>query len=357
MRKLALMSVILALLLVSAGSVVAQDDTDDDTTTGPQSTVSIFFVTCETQAVMNLAGTMQEGFDVYFQIFPLAGGLGDPVTLLRRINAEGEYTFSEIVPYPEGVTVPAASFGSAYVSISVAGDPDNSVYNEFVDDIQDGCGDPLYPLGISVDTSSTVSAPTDDGSRGPGTNSEGTSTILSPFGGVLNPGYIPPLKPIATIGTRDEFELVRQDTPGLIFAECDAYPVAEPGLIYDSDEVIIFWSWFAETEEQVIDHINNANYSVTYYQVLELPNVIRTTVREIDGLFWVFYYSNVGNLLPGQYWIEYKLSWDTAISDGFAEFGPGTDTPLIQTGCSFDVFENPNGITVNHNTWPYRLSD
>ena len=31
----------------------------------------------------------------------------------------------------------------------------------------------------------------------------------------------------------------RQGTPGLVFAECDAYPMAEPGMLYDNDNITV----------------------------------------------------------------------------------------------------------------------
>ena len=53
----------------------------------------------------------------------------------------------------------------------------------------------------------------------------------------------------------------RSDTPGLIFAQCDAFPLAEPGIIYDNDTVTIFWSWFTKTQAQMDEHLANAIYT------------------------------------------------------------------------------------------------
>ena len=353
-RKFLLITGLLALLLSMGGAVLAQeDDTTDDETTEPQSTVSIFVVICEGQAVMNLSGTMLAGFDVYYQIFGGAGGTGDALSTLRRVNADGDFDFSEVVTYPEGSTVAAGGIGSAYVSISREGAPDSSAYNEFVDDLQDGCADPLNPLGVSTPSDGSVTS-SDDGTRGPGTNTGGTSTILSPFGGVLNPNYIPPEKPIVQVGPREEFVFPRQETPGLIFAECDAFPVAEPGIVYDSDNTVIYWSWFTDTLEQMEDHIANVDYSVTYYQTLPLPNVIRTEPRLINGNYWTFWYAQLGNLRAGQYYIEYKVRWDAPVFDGFANYGPGTENELLLSGCSFDVRENPDDDPVSLNPWPFQ---
>lgn len=359
-RKLVILTVLALLVLLASGATIsAQDDTDTEPATETQATVNIFAVICEDRAVVNLTGTMLPGLDVYFQVFSGAQGGGVELSSLRRINASGAFTFSEIVEYPADNTVPVGSTGSVYVTISEAGAPQNSDYNEFVDDVQDGCAEPQNPLGTSsVDGGNAFPLPGGgtgaDFDPNPGTNEQGTSTILSPFGGVINPNYVPPRKGGVVIGARDEFVNPRQETAGIIFAECDAYPVAEPGIIYDTDNVVVFWSWFAETPELVQQHINNVDYSVTYYQTLPLPNVTRTEIREINGLFWVFYYAQLGNLLPGEYWIEYKVEWDEPISDGFEDFGPGTDNERIVTGCSFDILANEEGINPSHNPWPFQ---
>ncbi|NJL56552.1 hypothetical protein HC928_16320 [bacterium] len=112
---------LLALLIALLGAmpIVAQDDEGGDETTGNESTVSIFIVICDTQAVVNLSGNMASNLDVYFQVFSGPGGTGQALSSLRRANVSGgAYTFSEIVSYTDGVTVPAASTGSVYVSIS-----------------------------------------------------------------------------------------------------------------------------------------------------------------------------------------------------------------------------------------------
>lgn len=357
LRKFTLLITLLVLVIAVTGIASAQGEDDDTTTTTDEvtSNFTMFGVICADRAVINLSGTMENGFDIYYQVFGGAGGTGTALTALRRANVSGNYTFSEVVTYNDGGTVAAGGFGSFYVAIAREGDPTATIENgiTYIDDIQDGCAEPQNPLGASTVQDGSAPGGTGATPNNAGTTTDGTSAILSPFGGVLNPGYVPPRKEIALVGERDEFIPPRQQTPGLVFAECDDYDVAEPGIIYDTDTVVIFWSWFAETEEQLIDHINNVNYSVTYYQVLPLPNPTRTEIRQINGLYWVFYYSIIGNLRPGQYWIAYKVDWDAAITDGFSEFGPRTANPQLESGCSFDVLENPEGRTVSHARWPY----
>ncbi|GAB4326211.1 MAG: hypothetical protein Kow00117_13600 [Phototrophicales bacterium] len=344
--------VFLLVLFCVAGGIMAQDDTTDDTQA--QSTVEIFVVLCEDRAVVQFTGVMQPGYDIYYQIFSQPGGAGTELTSLRRVQVNGSYNFSETVTYSGG-TIPGNTAGSMYTAIAVEGNPSNTVWSDYVSDLQDGCRDNTSaPAGDTSTPSSSSTTTTTTSSISNGQFSDGTSAILSPFGGVVNPNYIPPEKPLVQLGAREEFILPRQETPGLVFAECEDYDVAEPGIIYDTDNVIVFWSWFARTQDQLLDHIENANYSVTYYQTLPLPNPITTGIRRERGLYWVFYYSVLGNLRPGQYYIEYKVTWDKPIFDGYDEYGPGTDYPELVSGCEFTVLPNLQGVPVSHNPWPYQ---
>jgi hypothetical protein len=51
-------------------------------------------------------------------------------------------------------------------------------------------------------------------------------------------------EPLVKIGARSA---QRSQTAGLIFAECDRYPLTDPGVLYDTDDLVVFWSWFAKT--------------------------------------------------------------------------------------------------------------
>lgn len=346
--KLLRLLILLILLTLSASIAAAQDDG----TTGPTSNVTIFVVICDTRAVMNLTGTMQAGYDLYYQIYNSPGGAGTALTTLRQVSVDGTYAFSESVTYNSGATMAAGAVGSAYVAIARETSSSSTIFTTTVDDVQDGCAEPQNPAGTSVDTGSSAAVSTTTTSS-PGTTSAGTSAILSPFGGVLNPNYIPPDDSAVVIGARPEFVMPRQETPGLIFAECNAYPVALPGVVYDNDDVVVFWSWFARTVDQVQQHIDTVNYSVTFYFQLPLPHVVRTEIQRIGSLYWVFYYSRLGNLRPGHYYINYLVTWDEPINDGFDNYGPGTENPVLNSGCGFDIIRNPENRTVVYNSWPW----
>lgn len=355
LKKALLTSALLMIMLVSSVSSVVMAQDDGTTTTTTTSNVAIFVVICENQAVVNLSGTMQSGYDLYFQVFAGAGTTGAALSNLRQVAADGVYTFSEVVTYPEGQTIPFQGIGSAYISIAREGNSESTIYETTVDDLQDGCSDPQNPIGVSNDTGSNATTTGGTITQSPGTNSSGTSTILSPFGGVVNPNYIPPPEAgDVVIGARDEFVEPRQETPGLIFAECNDYPVTVPGIVYDTDNVVVFWSWFASTEEQVQDHIDNVNYGVAYYQRVELPNVVVSPIQQIDGNYWVFYYSVLGHLRPGQYYLEITVDWDAPITDGYDNYGPDTENTFMTSGCGFRILPNLQGTEVQYNDWPYQ---
>jgi hypothetical protein len=368
-KKFSVLLALVALMALSPAAWAQDDDTTDDdggtTTSQPTSTVDFFAVLCEDRIVIDLAGTMQSGYDIYYQVFSASGGGGNALTDLRRVQVSGSYSVSDSLNYSNG-TLPVNTVGSLYLAIAREGNANSTIYSDFTDELQDGCREPGNTVvnsdstGQSTTTTTTTSTSTTSSTTRSRSIVDGqftdtrTSAILSPFGGYLNPDYVPADDSLVTIGANDNRSLPRQATPGLIFAECESYKVAEPGIVYDNDNVVVFWSWFTATEEQMIDHISDAQYSVTYYQTLVLPNVVRSEIQVIGGRYWVFYYSILGNLRPGRYYIEYKVSWDDVHFDGFTEYGPGTENPILVSGCDFVVQPNPDGVQPSYNPWPYQ---
>lgn len=326
---------LIGIAALALGLQIALGQETTSTTEGPTSNVSIFYVACETQGVIELSGEMQPGFDVYFQLYSAAGGGGAAVSTLRRVQVNGTYTFSEVVPYSDGITLAAGAVGSVYVAIARESDASSTVFETTVNDLQDGCAEPTIPPGTSTDLGVEV---TEEPVAVQG------SGVLSPFGGEVNPGQ--PAEPLVKIGARREPG--RSATAGLIFAECDAYPLTDPGLLYDTDDLIVFWSWFARTPQQVQQHIDNAIYAVTL-NGQPFPNVERTAITQRGRNYWVFYIARMGRFWrPGGYGIEYRLSWANPISDGFDDFGPGTENESIYSTCTFTVRPNPYGVAVSH---------
>ena len=141
----------------------------------------------------------------------------------------------------------------------------------------------------------------------------------------------------------------RSSTPGVIFAECNNFlPAAAPGIVYDNDNITIFWSWYAKTAAEVQDHISKAQYDVKLNRA-PLINVATSDIQVRGGNHWVFYTANIGNLKPGQYGVEYKLTWSDQTFDGYKKFGPGTATLEQDAGCLFTVDRNPNNADAVYN--------
>lgn len=341
--------ILAALLLIALIGTVAHAQTTTTSPTAtpavsaPQSTVTFNVTVCDNRAVVSFNGVMQSGYSIYYQIFNTAN---QALTALRQVSVSGNYNFSEVVAYTASQTVAAGGGGYMTVSIARAGNPSASVYSSRANDIQDGCPQPESAIGTT--SGGSIADVTDTSSVG---QTAQANSILSPFGGFLNPDYAPAARPLVVIGARDTLP-PRQQTPGLIFAECNAYPVANPGLIYDNDNVVVFWSWYARTPELVQDHIDNAIYEIGYLGSNPfIPPVEISEIQQRTRNYWVFYTVNLGNVKPGYYTISYRLSWENTISDGFEEFGPGTDNEVITGGCDFEVRGNPQGVPVRH-TFP-----
>lgn len=329
----------------------AQTTVPTATVAGPSSSVNIFLVICDTQAIMNLTGTMLTGDDVYYQIYSGPSGTGNTITALRQVSVDGTFAFSETATYNTGSTVATGATASAIVTIASETNSNSVDFTTTVNDLQDGCAAPQNPIA----TSQPIAGGGGGGAATGSTTSTSLAEIRSPFGGFINPGYVPPVEPVVVIGARPEGVLPRQGTPGIVFAECNQYPQALPGILYDTDEIVLFWSWFARTPEQVQDHIDSVDYAVLYYDRIELPNIFITPIEQRGTNYWVFYYSRLGNLRPGRYFFNFKTRWTRAISDGYDEYGPGTDNRRIDGGCGFDVYRNLENSFVATNPWPYNI--
>jgi hypothetical protein len=342
MRKLSLGLVLLALVAVGLSATVAQDATPAADQFA--SNVAIFYVACDNRGIVNLTGTMEAGFDVYFTLFSGPDGTGTALTSLRQAVVDGAYAFSEATNYNAGNTVTAGQTGSVVAFIAREGAPASGKSEEFrVNDIQDGCNNPQNALGSSVDTGVAGAV---SGSSTTTTTVRG-SNLLSPFGGVLNPGSasLAPEPPVV-IGARRASNVVRGENAGVVFAECNNYlPGAAPGVIYDTDNVRIFWSWFARTEAQVQEHIAAAQYDVKLNGAPLVDVGLTAITRPNNRNFYVFYVANIGNLTPGQYGIEFNLSWSGQIFDGFARYGPGTSREITRSTCDFNIQRDPTGRT------------
>ncbi|NWF68990.1 MAG: hypothetical protein HXY40_07885 [Chloroflexi bacterium] len=319
-----------------------------NTSTTGGSNVQIFFVACADRAIVNLNGTMGTGYDVYYQVFTGTTAL----TNQRRVQVSGAYQVSDTATYLTGQSLAAGASASVRVAIGRETNAASTIYETTVNDINDGCNNPQFAPATSLDTGAAGAFPNPN----PGAPALPTfeplpsgvgSGILSPFGGFLNPTYVQQGQVV--IGPREAAPPQRTANPGLIFAECNRYwPAADPGLLYDSDNIIIFWSWFTRTQEQMQQHVDNAQYAVTLNGAT-FPFVEQTPVQLIDGNYWTFYIVRVGNLLPGYYGVAYRLTWAAPVFDGYNDYGPGTGREIESANCDFRILGNVQGTNPSHN--------
>jgi hypothetical protein len=338
-----MLSLMLALVLLAVGvlPVGAQD-----AATGPSNSVQIQYFACGDAGIVNVSGNMLAGWDVYYQLFDSANGAGNALSSLRQLSLNGTYAVSERLTYANGATLAAGATGSARVLIAREGNANTIDFQTTVNDLQDGCNAAPNPPATSIDTG--TGAPAGDAAPAP-------AQILAPGSGFINPNLLAEGDVFLGARPSDRF---RSQTPGVIFAECDSYQLALPGILYDNDNITIFWSWFTRTQAQMEQHLATAQYSVRLNNAT-LTNVTRLDPTRRGGTnFWVFYSAQIGFLRPGHYEVEYKVSWSEPHFDGYDNYGPGTETPDISSRCNFDILNNPTGQSVAYNgqyfptTWP-----
>ena len=367
MKKLMLTLCFISLMFV--GTSFAQDDTtttDTTTTNTNESSVFFFYTPCETEAVFDLNGFATSGVDVYLQVFDQVGGAGNPLTDLIRVSVSGDYEVSQVLPYNDGQTLLLGQFASAVISLASENDPSDIILSFTNDDVLGTCNEPSFPLADSAGATTTSTGSTTPlvdpvtGSIISTGEVISTTSVFAPNGGNLNDVFSAPQEAIVQIGARpsditDQYYEGRVSNPGLIFAECDAFAGTNPGRVWDVDNLTVFWSWYASTPEQVQDHINNAQYEVflssPYANRQTFPNVIVSpiTLRE-DGNYYVFYSANLGDgFRSGQYRVDYYVTWDTIVDDGYALFGPNTQNPFILSTCTFNIENNPFGVETEQN--------
>ena len=302
------------------------------------STVNWFYSACEDRMVIDFNGTMEIGYDLYYQAFDQLGGLGNAITGLRRISVHGDYSVSQVIYWLDRATRALDTPISVVIRIARENDPESTLFQEPSDDVLGACEEPGSTLVEGDDVADLPQLVS-------------TSGVFTPNGSLLNPEFSLPVQPIVQIGARPAPVVPpgRTADPGLIYAECVDVDGADPGILYDTDEIRVFWSWYAQTAEQVQDHVNKAQYIVT---LNSLPIPAETSeIKQIPGSgdWWVFYTANFGDKFEhGTYDIGLAVGWSEAISDGYEDFGPGTANERLGSRCRFTIEQNPYGIEVLH---------
>jgi hypothetical protein len=87
-------------------------------------------------------------------------------------------------------------------------------------------------------------------------------------------------------------------------------------------------------------HLKNANYEVRLDgELLANWTQYATEMRTEAGVWIVYWYYPVGRLTAGEHEIDFKLTWDEEIFDGYKRFGPGTPNETDEGRCAFTVIE------------------
>lgn len=172
----------------------------------------------------------------------------------------------------------------------------------------------------------------------PTLSSSQTPTATASDSSVITVPTIDPSRPTLTLapGTGVVQEDVR------IFALCDNPALggsSAPTNLGAGSTIIIWWSWFARTEEQIQQHLQYATYEVRVDgELLTRLQSYRTPVTRPANDYvvsWTVPYEKP--LTVGQHQITYRVTWAQTITDGYKNFGPGTNTPLEEGSCTFTV--------------------
>lgn len=124
-----------------------------------------------------------------------------------------------------------------------------------------------------------------------------------------------------------------------VFALCDnpAFRIAAPTNIAAGTTIDIYFAWFAATRQQVEQHVAAAVYDVRLdgnALRIPAPEFIRPSA---GGGYEAFWYIHAGPVTAGQRRVTYRLTWNSAVFDGAANFGPGTSITQETGSCTFTV--------------------
>ncbi len=125
-----------------------------------------------------------------------------------------------------------------------------------------------------------------------------------------------------------------------VFAFCDdpAFGIAPPRDLVAGSTIKIFWAWFASSDAYLRQHMSNATHQLRVNS-REIGNVnaYRGQPGQSGADRVVYWYVPFGPLSAGEYRISYRVTWRSAISDGYRQYGPGTGTEFEEESCSFTV--------------------
>lgn len=125
-----------------------------------------------------------------------------------------------------------------------------------------------------------------------------------------------------------------------VFAFCDdaSFGIGAPAELPPASTIRIYWAWFASTEAYLREHISSASHELRVNgEAVANVNQFRGNPRASGSQHVVYWRVPYGPLAAGEYTITYRVTWRSAISDGYANYGPGTATEFEEESCTFTV--------------------
>ncbi len=126
-----------------------------------------------------------------------------------------------------------------------------------------------------------------------------------------------------------------------VLAFCDDPDGGEtpPSDIEAGEMIDVYWFWSAETPELLQQHVDNVIYEVRVDdQRLDEWLLYREPLfRVYDGAYYQYWSVPFGPLAAGKHEVSFYVTWTATISNGYSDFGPGSDTPEWSSTCTFTV--------------------
>lgn len=167
----------------------------------------------------------------------------------------------------------------------------------------------------------------------PGSTVTPVNTLTGPLANTPTPGptETPTLTPSPTLIPINTIEPVQVSPLCAYYGHPIVYVEA-------SRPVMLAWTWNAKTKELSQEHIDTATYRILLDGV-EVQSVRRgeITYDAAKGWYSVTWYAEPVMLEVGDHLAERYLSWSRRISDGWSNYGPGTDKGTPHDTCKIIV--------------------
>jgi len=126
-----------------------------------------------------------------------------------------------------------------------------------------------------------------------------------------------------------------------VFAFCDDPQFGDltnVPVIRSGDSIEIWWGWIADSEDQILDHLEASSLDLAVNgESIPDANSYTGEIQPFGGGSIVYWEVPYGPLSPGTYTITYQVTWDRAIYDGSNFYGPETANPFEQESCTITV--------------------